>query len=241
MRPLWWVALIFIGILGHADTIRDNFFQEYKDQTTLSFLPDSIPWSTITWIGVVLLVVEAGYRAWSKEREVIRELERTLQNLTTPKLSIESNTDCLIERSDSATYRRFSLIVANQSAIPITGMQVYCDKIVATSLEPRVARKEDYRRLILGGSSFPRDLAPNERCLISIVREMAELSNTGVVVDKHIEFHVPLKCVSDRTLYGREFLIDLIVHAKEEAAPKRASYVFGWDDKDEFFFKSREE
>lgn len=239
MRPLWWAVAVLLALLGNADTVRDWFFPEHKDQEILSFFSPSIHWSAVAWIGVVLLVLEGGYRAWSKEREAVHELERNIQDLTTPKLSIKSNADCLIERSDSATFRKFFLIVANQSAIPITGMQVYCDKIVVTSPEPPVARREDYRRLILGGPSLRKDLAPNEQCLVSIVREMVDWSSTGGVVDKHIEFHVPLKCVSDRTLYGREFLIDLIVHAKEEVVPRRASYVFGWRDSDEFFFESR--
>lgn len=69
MRPLWVCLVSFIALIGNADTIRDWIFPQYKDQPILSFFPVSTPWSTIAWVVIVVLVVEASYRVWLKERQ----------------------------------------------------------------------------------------------------------------------------------------------------------------------------
>ncbi|MFY4727426.1 hypothetical protein [Nitrospira sp. BLG_2] len=250
MRPLWWTGLVLLALLGNADTVRDWFFPQYKDQEIRSFFPSGIPWPTIAWIGVVLLILEGGYRAWSKQHEAALELEIKLCSLITPKLSIrfsDNDNTCIspptIQHDDagnSSTFRRVFIVVKNESAIPLTDVQVYCEKVVVANGQPAIAIKGDYRPLILGGSSFPRDLAPWEPHHVGVVREIVDTTSTGVVTGKRIELHIPLKCVVERTLYGKEFRIDVIVHAKEETTPRLASYTFGWSDKDEFFFESRE-
>jgi hypothetical protein len=220
--------------------------------------PDHAPWWV--WVSIIITsVLIASFMAWretkrekdefqNKFEATIHELKGKIADLTTSKLSITFNPDdnsCIgpvdVQLGDaggSTTFRRAFLIVTNETAIPITEMQVYCENISVTSEELPIVRKEDYRRVILGGSSHPIDLSPKEKRHVGIVREIVHLTSIEVVTEKWIELHIPLKCVSARVLYGREFLIDVIVHAKEEPAPRRASYVFGWRD-DEFFFGER--
>lgn len=69
MKPLWVCLISFLALIGNADTIRDWFFPQYKDQPILSFFPASTPWSAIAWVGIIFLIIEAGYRVWLKERQ----------------------------------------------------------------------------------------------------------------------------------------------------------------------------
>lgn len=196
------------------------------------------------WVAIVLTsIFIASFLAWREVQSDKDKCDERIRDLTTSKLSIKFNPSVSIgplevqpgDSGMSSTFMRVFLMIENESAIPITGMQVYCENISVTSDQPAVGRAEDYRRVILGGSAFPLDLSPREKCHVGILREIVDLTSMGTVKHKWIELHIPLKCVSERVLYGREFSIDVIVHAKEETVPRPASYVFGWRD-DQFFF-----